>query len=156
MRGLYLSRLWLVAIGLSLLPAPIPAQAPIPVDSNSRLTYRFERPAKTGLALAKAGLPTFDGEFVTINLEQGDSIGEIVGRVRPQTWAQNPEVWGAVPGGGPQVDFGRIQSYLAGDPRFRILAKPATCAGCEGMHEVIFLRYNDTGYLVGGPRQPHP
>jgi hypothetical protein len=139
----------------SVLPENEPAQGAVPVDSNSRLTYRFEHPIMTPLELAKAGLPTFDGELLSIDLQRGDSVAQITGRVRAATWARNPEVWGYTPGGKPEVYFGPLHAYLAGEPHFHILVKPARCAGCEGIQEVIFLRYKETGYLVGRPlRQP--
>jgi hypothetical protein len=89
----------LILFSLVLLPARLVAQGPVPVDSNSRLTYRFEHPTKTPLELAKAGLPSFDGELLSIDLQRGDSVAQITGRVRAETWARNPEVWGQKPGG---------------------------------------------------------
>ncbi|HTF39425.1 MAG TPA: hypothetical protein VK754_02400 [Propionibacteriaceae bacterium] len=136
---------------LLLAPARLAAQAPVP-DSTARLTYRFEHPTKTPPETAMAGLPTFDAVLVSIDLQWGDSVAEITGRVREKTWALNPEVWGGSPSHDKEMYFGRIQSYLGGEPRFRILVHPARCAGCEGWREVIFFRYNDTGYFVGRPR----
>jgi hypothetical protein len=128
----------------------VAAQAPA---ESGRLTYRFKRPTKTALEIARAGLPSFDGELVSIQQRQGDSVAQIIARVRPESWAENPEVWGQLPDGAPQVFFGRLQEYLAGDPRFRILVHPSYCAHCEGDLEAVFLRYADTtGYLVGGGR----
>lgn len=144
----------LLATLLILASTRLCAQSMIPVDSNSRLTYKFVKPAKTGLALAKAGLPTLDGEFVSVKYQRGNTIAEIIAKVRPSTWASNPEVWGSDPGGEAKAYFGKLQSYLGGDPRFRILTKPAYCEGCDGVYEVTFLRFDDTGYLVGGGRTP--
>ena len=129
------------------------AQRPAQAESNARLTYRFDRPTKTALEIALEGLPSFDGELLSIDLQRGDSIAEITGRVRAETWARNPEVWGGLPGHEDAIYFGRIQAYLGGDPRFRVLVKPAWCEGCEGIQEAIFLRNNESGYLVGGPRR---
>ena len=107
------------------------AQAPPPVDSAARLTYQFEHPTQTALEMAKAGLPSLDGDLVSIDPRWGDSVAEITGRVRAKTWARNPEVWGGM-GRRKEIYFGRIQAYLRGDPRFRILVKPAFCVCCQG------------------------
>ena len=128
--------------------------AQAPADSAARLTYYFVRPSQTALAQAMAGLPTLDGEFVAVYREEGDSIAEIIARVRDRSWRRNPEVWGRSPG--DSVFFGRLQTYLWGDQRFRVLVLPAVCTGCEGDRRAIFLPFADTtGYVVGG-RWPLP
>jgi hypothetical protein len=136
---------------LFLLALALPATAQIEVDSNSRLTYRFPNPRKTALELAMAGLPTLEGILVSIDLQRGDSVAQVAGRVRDAAWAQNPGVQGEA--NGEAIFFGSVQAYLAGDPRFRILVHPSRCRGCSGMLEVVFLRYDDSGYLVGRTRQ---
>jgi hypothetical protein len=142
--------LWLFA----LTPGVLAAQAREVTDSTQMLGYRFERPTKNGLALAMAGLPTLDGELVSIDLKWGDSVAQITGRVRKEAWASNPEVWGEAEG--DQVYFGRLQAYLRGDPRFAILVHPTWCSGCEGMVSVVFLPHGLSGYLVGRPRRREP
>jgi hypothetical protein len=137
---------------LALAPVRLAAQAP--ADSNGRLTYHFRQPTKSALAIAMDGLPSLDGEFISIQVQRGDSVAQITARVRDSTWALNPEVWGESPG--RRVFFGRLHAYLGGDPRFHILVKPAPCAGCEGEREAVFIRYADKGYLVSGSRRIRP
>lgn len=122
---------------------------------GARLTYRFVRPTQTALEHAMAGLPTLDGEFVAVYLQRGGFVAGIIARVRDGSWQRNPEVWGSDSGqGGHRVYFGRLQTYLRGDQRFRILALPAWCANCDGDRRVTFLPYADTtGYFVGAGRQ---
>ena len=129
----------------------VEAQTPPRVDSTARLTYRFRHPQGSALEIAKSGLPTLDGVLVSIDLQRGDTVAEITGRVRDETWNANLEVWGGAPGH-KQIYFGRIRDYLRGDPRFRILVHPSWCVGCEGFLEAVFLPNNDEGYLVGPPR----
>jgi hypothetical protein len=121
---------------------------------NERLTYRFEKPTYTPLQHAKVGLPVLDGEIVEVR-RSTVTTAEIIGRVRESTWLRNPEVIGSVPGSdaGERVTFGRLQTYLRGDRRFRVLAIPASCRGCEGDRLISILPYADTtGYLVGGAK----
>lgn len=146
----------LAAAALVAFPAAADGQVDDVADSTGRLTYRFGRPTKTALEIAKAGLLSFDAVLISIDLQRGDSVAQITGRVGNETWALNPEVAGSGPGQAPQIYFGRIQTYLRGDPRFRILVRPARCDGCEGMREAIFLRFNESGYLVGRPRRRQP
>jgi hypothetical protein len=68
---------------LLLAPVGLAAQVPAPADSTARLTYRFEHLTKTPLETVMAGLPTFDAVFVSIDLQWGDSVAEITGRVLP-------------------------------------------------------------------------
>lgn len=152
-----MKRLALLAVAaLIAFPAAVDAQAAALADSTARLTYRFARPTQAALEITKTGLLSFDAVLVSIDLQRGDSIAQITGRVRDETWVLNPEVAGSAPGQAPEIYFGRLQTYLRGDPRFRILVRPSPCAGCEGMREAVFLRYNETGYLLGRPRRGRP
>jgi hypothetical protein len=137
---------------LLLLPCSLGAQTHETADSNARLTYRFQHSTETPRQIAIDGLASFNAVLVSVDLEWGDSVAQITGRVKNETWAQDPEVWGGTPGH-EQIYFGHIRTYLGGDPRFRILVKPSRCTGCAGIREAVFLRYNETGYLVGRPRR---
>src|SRR4051794_19078595 len=120
-------------------------------DSSARLTYRFQNPSKSAVELAMAGLPTLDGKLVSVDLQRGDTVAEITGRVSDSTWLLNPGVQGEA--NAEKIDFGPIRAYLDGDPRFRVLVRPSTCSGCGGMVDAVFLRFKDSGYLVGRPRK---
>lgn len=124
-------------------------------DSNARLTYHFQRPTQSALAIAKGGLGTLDGELVSVDLWRGDTVAQITARVRDATWATNPEVIGQARSG--EIAFGSVRTYLRDDPRFRILVHPTLCRGCDGDLEVVFLRYSDRdGYLVSDSRRIMP
>jgi hypothetical protein len=143
---------------LALIVPSQPLLAQVAVDTSNRITYRLERPTITALQLAKKGLPVFYGELLLVSLQRGDTIAELIARVRNSSWKTNSEVWlmGNNPGA-RRIPFGRLQNYLRGDQRFRILVLPAWCEGCEGDLTITFLPYADTtGYLVQGRRTPDP
>lgn len=140
------------AILLGLVPSAVLGQGA--VDDNDRLSYIFATPTSTALEHVNDGLHVLDGEFLAVGRVSGDTLAEIIARVRERTWQRNPEVVGGDPAG-TSVSFGSLRDYLRGDPRFRILALPAYCKGCEGDRRIVFLPYADTtGYLVGGGNSP--
>ncbi len=147
-RSLILALGW---VGL-LACAPVVAQQTTVAGPKDRLTYYFPEPHLPALDHAKDGLHVLDGEFIAVGQTRGDSVVEILARVREATWRENPRVVGGSPGEA-RVAFGPLQTYLRGDPRFRILAIPAACGGCPpGSRRIVFLPYSDTtGYLVGRP-----
>jgi len=148
---------YLIACLCALASPPTLLLAQAPVDSTIRLTYRFEQPTQTALQLATKGLAVLDGELLRLSLQRGDSIVELIGQVRTNSWATNPVVRGATKTNGSQIEFGRLQSYLRGDRRFRVLVIPASCQGCQGDLTVSLLPYADsTGFLVQGRRSPKP
>lgn len=149
------SRTLLTGAGLLLvtLVGPVSLLAQRQADSTERLSYRFQRPSQTALDLAMSGLRILDGEFMEVGTQRGDSIVEVIARVRDDTWQRNPEVRGASAPGDPGVYFGLLRTYLRGEQRFRILVIPAACAECQGDLRVSFLPFSDsTGYLVGTGR----
>jgi hypothetical protein len=127
--------------------------AQVVADSNARLTYRHKPPTKAALEIAMAGLATLDGDLISIVRQRGDSVAEITARVRAKTWARNPDVWGGTPPRERDIFMGRMQAYLGGDPRFRIVVKPATCGGCAGYRDIVFLRYKERGFAAPRPAQ---
>lgn len=130
-------------------------RVPEPVTPNLRLTYRFVEPTTPAMEHALQGLDVLDGELLEVTHTKGDTVVELLAQVRAESWAANPEVWGGDPSGRTErVYFGRVQEYLAGDPRFRILVIPAMHVENDRDRLVTFLRFTDTGgYLVGGRRQ---
>jgi len=118
------------------------------VDSAAQTHVRNAPPNRRA---PMAGLPTLDGEFMAIYHEQGDSVVEIIARVRDSAWQRDREVWGGDAKGG--VFFGRLRACLQGDQRSRILVLPSFCAGCDGDRPVFFLpSAATTGYIVGRRR----
>lgn len=136
---------------------PLSAQV-VATDSNSYLTYKFRQPSQPAIDHAIEALHVFDGEFVKMVYQRGDSIAQIIGRVRGVTWKNNPEVVGGDPGDSSlRASFGPVQEYLKGDPRFRILVIPSMCIGCDGVRSIIFVPFADSAvWIVEGRRRPPP
>src|SRR5687768_4816231 len=87
-----------------------------------------------------------------MQIQRGDSVAQIIGRVRDESWASNPEVW-AYEGDIPRVFFGHLRTYLRGDQRFRILVRPATCAHCDHQQDRRMKRWCSVGEFTYGVRR---
>jgi hypothetical protein len=103
-------RRFIVVLGFVLHAQMLLAQAP--VDRAARLTYRFARPSRSALALAMAGLPTLDAEFMSVYVQRGDSVAGIIARVRTESWQRDPEVWGDAGRGWVAWPSGVIRLYF--------------------------------------------
>jgi hypothetical protein len=145
-----------VPVALAALTVALPLNAQRVAEPSERLGYRFPNPTQTAVDHARSGLQVLGGEVITVHRQSGDSIAELIARVDDATWTRNPEVRGGDPSR-PEalISFGKLRTYLQEDRRYRILALPAYCSGCEGQRRIIFLPYADsTGHLVGSSRSP--